>query len=450
MLTESQKAKLTEYRSMSAATSQAAERLAKLFDEGVYTVVDAAVKSGDGVITAYGYVDGSPVYAFSQDKNVKGGAVNKAHAAKICRMYDLASRNGIPVVGIYDSNGAAVEDGAEAIAAYSEMLMWTNNLSGVVPQVAVIAGVCTGSSALIACSADVVIAAEDADVYLSANGGKNGADAAKAGTVSVLAKDDAEAVEKARKIISMLPANNISAAPEFEFAVTGKAAEGKAADIAEAVADEGSIVELSADFGQAAYTAICTLGGSAVGIAATNKTGDKLTSDDSSKLARFVRICDAFSIPVVTFIDTEGFGSDDNIRDLAKLANAYAEATTLKISVVTGKAYGSAMVALGTANADMNFAYPNAVISPLDPVTAVEFLMHDKLKGAKDVKAKRDELAAEYAENEASAFAAAEKNCVDEIITSDEARAKIVAVLELMAGKRMTKRLPKKHSNMPF
>ena len=449
MLTESQKAKLAEYKNMSAA-GQAAERLAKLFDEGVYTVIDAAVKSGEGVITAYGYVDGSPVYAFSQDKNVKSGAVSKAHAAKICKMYDLASRNGIPVVGIYDSNGAFVEDGAEALAAYSEMLMWTNNLSGVVPQISVIAGVCTGSAALIACSADVVIASEKAEIYLSANGGKNGADAAKNGNVSVLAKDDDEAVESARKIISMLPANNISAAPEFEFAVTGKAAEGKAADIAEAIADEGSIVELSADFGKAAYTAICTLGGSAAGIAATNKTGDKLTSDDSAKLARFIRTCDAFSIPVVTVIDTEGFEADDNIRDIAKLANAYAEATTLKVSVVTGKAYGSAMVALGTANADMTFAYPDAVIAPVAPVTAVEFLMHDKLKGAKDVKAEREKLAAEYAENDASAFAAAEKNCVNEIITADEARNKIAAVLELMAGKRLTKRLPKKHSNMPF
>ena len=449
MLTESQKAKLAEYKNMSAA-GQAAERLAKLFDEGVYTVIDAAVKSGEGVITAYGYVDGSPVYAFSQDKNVKSGAVSKAHAAKICKMYDLASRNGIPVVGIYDSNGAFVEDGAEALAAYSEMLMWTNNLSGVVPQISVIAGVCTGSAALIACSADVVIASEKAEIYLSANGGKNGADAAKNGNVSVLAKDDDEAVESARKIISMLPANNISAAPEFEFAVTGKAAEGKAADIAEAIADEGSIVELSADFGKAAYTAICTLGGSAAGIAATNKTGDKLTSDDSAKLARFIRTCDAFSIPVVTVIDTEGFEADDNIRDIAKLANAYAEATTLKVSVVTGKAYGSAMVALGTANADMTFAYPDAVIAPVAPVTAVEFLMHDKLKGAKDVKAEREKLAAEYAENDASAFAAAEKNCVNEIITADEARNKIAAVLELMAGKILTKRLLKKHSNMPF
>ncbi len=453
MLTESQKAKLAEYKSISATKCQAREALSKLFDDGVYSEINSAVKYGEelaGVVTAYGYVDGSPVYAYAQDKSVKGGAVSKAHAAKICKIYDLASRNGIPVVAVFDSNGAYVEDGAEVLAAYSEMLMWTNNLSGVVPQISVVTGVCTGSAALIACSADIVIATEDSALYLAANDGKNGIVAAENGTVSVLAKNADDAMESARKILSMLPSNNISAAPEFEFSVSGKTAEGKAVDIAEAIADEGTIFEFSEKFGTAAYTAICTLGGSAVGIAATNKTDDKLTSDDSAKLARFIRTCDAFSIPVVTIIDTEGFEANDNIRDLAKLANAYAEATTLKVSVVTGKAYGSAMVAFGTANADMTFAYPDAVISPLAPLTAVEFLSHDKLKGASDVKAEREKLAAAYAANEASAFAAAEKNCVDEIITSDEARVKVNAVLDLMAGKRMTKRLPKKHSNMPF
>lgn len=448
MLTESQKAKLAKYKNAAAASSPAKERLAKLFDDGIYTEFDSTVKAG--VVTAYGYVDGSPVYAYSQDKNVNSGAVGKQHADKICKILDLASRNGIPVVGVFDSDGAVISDGAETLAAYSEILAWTNNLSGVVPQIAVVAGTCIGSAALIAASADIVVASKDAEMYLTAGEGKNGAAAAELGTVSVLTENDDEAIKSARKLLSMLPANNLSSAPEFEFSVSSKSAEGKAADIVEAIADEGSIVELSEKFGKASYTAIATVGGSAVGIAATNKTADKLTSEDSAKLARFVRTCDAFSIPVVTVIDTEGFETNDNIRDLAKLANAYAEATTLKISVVTGKAYGSAMVALGTANADMTFAYPDAVISPLAPVTAVEFLWHDKLKGAADVKAERTKLAADYAETEASAFAAAEKNCVDEIITSDEARAKVVSVLELMAGKRLNKRLPKKHSNMPF
>lgn len=453
MLTESQKSKLAEYKSISAAAGTARERLALLFDDGAYTEFGSSVAAGDslaGVVTAYGYVDGSPVYAFSQDRSVKNGAVSKQHAEKIAKLYDLAARNGVPVVGIYDSDGAFIEDGADAIAAYSEILMWTNNLSGVVPQISVVAGTCAGSAALTACSADFVIVTEKAELYLAAGTGAKGRNAAENGTASISAKDDAAALEAARKLLSILPANNLSAAPEFEFAASGKAAEGKAAELAEAIADADSIVELSAEFGKAAYTAVATMGGSAVGIAATNKTGDKLTSDDCAKLARFVRTCDAYSVPVVTFIDTEGFESDDNIRDIAKLSSAYAEATTLKLSVVSGKAYGAAMTALSTANADMTFAYADAVITPMAPETAVEFLWHDKLKGAADVKAERTKLAAEYAETEASAFAAAAKGCIDEVISSEETRDKLISAAELMAGKRLNKRLPKKHSNMPF
>ena len=449
MLTDVQKSKLALYNESVEAVCPARTRLANLFDDGTYTEINGAVMQGDclsGVVTAYGYVDGSPVYAFSQDKNVKSGAVGRRHADKICKIYDLASRNGVPVVGIFDSDGAFVEDGAEAISAYSDILTWVNNLSGVVPQISVIAGACAGSAALIAGSADFVITTDKAELYLVAGADKSGS----AGTSSIAAKDEAAAFEAARKILSVLPANNISTAPEFEFSAPAADAEGMAENIAKAIADEGSIIEISADFGKAAYTALATVAGSAVGFAATNKTADKLSSDDSSKLARFVRTCDAFSIPVVSFVDTEGFDKNAEIRDIAKLANAYAEATTLKITVVSGKAYGAAMVTLGAGNADMTFAYPDAVISPIAPVAAVEFMWHDKLKGAENVAAKRNELAAEFADNQASAFAAADKGCVDEIITSDAARNKIISVLELMSGKRLNKRLPKKHGNMPF
>ncbi len=453
MLTESQKVKLEAYKAASANISKAKERLADLFDEGQYTEIDAGVKNGEdyaAVITAYGYVDGSPVYAFSQDKSIKGGAVSKQHSAKICKIYDLASRTGVPVVGIYDSNGAFIDEGAEAIKAYSDMLMWTNNLSGVVPQISVIAGTCAGSAAMVACSADFVVVTDDAELYTSVGKEVKGEDAVALGTASLSAKDDKEAMEAVKKLVAMLPANNISAIPMFEFAATGKTANGTASDIAEAIADADSVVELSGRFGIAAYTAMATVGGSAVGIAATNKTQDKLTSDDCSKLARFVRTCDAYTIPVLTIIDTEGFDNDTCVRDMAKLANAYAEATTLKVSIVAGKAYGAAMVALGSGNADVTYAYPDAVISPVAPVTAVEFLWHDKLKGAADLAAERNKLAAQYADENASAFDAAAKNCIDDIITAEEARSKVQAILEVMAGKRMTKRLPKKHSNMPF
>ena len=453
MLTESQKAKFEAYKAASSNNSKAKERLANLFDEGMYTEIDAGVKNGEdyaGVVTAYGYVDGSPVYAFSQDKSVKGGAVSKQHAAKICKIYDLASRTGMPVVGIYDSNGVFIDDGAEAIKAYSDMLMWTNNLSGVVPQISVIVGTCAGSSAMVACTADFVVVTEEAELYTTVGKEVKGEDAVTNGTATLSAKNDKEAMDAVKKLIAMLPANNISAIPMFEFSETGKAANGLANDVAEAIADSDSIVELSGGFGTAAYTAIATIGGSAVGIVATNKIAEKLTSDDCVKLARFVRTCDAYTVPILTIIDTEGFDNDACVRDMAKLANAYAEATTLKISLVTGKAYGAAMAALGAGNADVTYAYADAVISPIAPVTAVEFLWHDKLKGATDLAAERNKLAVQYADENASAFDAAAKNCVDDIITAEEARVKVMSTLEVMSGKRMTKRLPKKHSNMPF
>ncbi len=455
MLTESQKAKFDAYKSYSAADCQsaAAKRLAELFDDGQFTELDAAVMNGNspaGVITAYGYVDGSPVYAFSQDRAVKGGAVNSRHAAKICKVFDLASRTGVPVVGIYDSNGAFVDDGAEAIKAYSDILLWTSNLSGVVPQISVIAGTCAGSAAMAACSADFVVITDDGELYTTPGKDIKGEDAVANGTAALSAKDDKAAMEAVKKLIAILPANNISSAPMFEFSETGKAASGTADEIAMAVADSDSVIELSSGFGTSAYTAIATVGGSAVGIAATNKSADKLTSDDCSKLARFVRTCDAFSIPVLTYIDTEGFAFNACARDMAKVSNAYAEATTLKVSVVSGKAYGAAMAAFGAGNADVTYAYPEAAISPIAPVAAVEFLWHDKLKGAANLSEERNKLAAQYADENASAFDAASKGCVDGIISADEARGKIIAVLELMNGKRMTKRLPKKHSNMPF
>ncbi len=455
MLTESQKAKFDAYKSYSAADCQsaAAKRLAELFDDGQFTELDAAVMNGNspaGVITAYGYVDGSPVYAFSQDRAVKGGAVNSRHAAKICKVFDRASRTGVPVVGIYDSNGAFVDDGAEAIKAYSDILLWTSNLSGVVPQISVIAGTCAGSAAMAACSADFVVITDDGELYTTPGKDIKGEDAVANGTAALSAKDDKAAMEAVKKLIAILPANNISSAPMFEFSETGKAASGTADEIAMAVADSDSVIELSSGFGTSAYTAIATVGGSAVGIAATNKSADKLTSDDCSKLARFVRTCDAFSIPVLTYIDTEGFASNTCVRDMAKVSNAYAEATTLKVSVVSGKAYGAAMAAFGAGNADVTYAYPEAVISPIAPVAAVEFLWHDKLKGAANLSEERNKLAAQYADENASAFDAASKGCVDGIISANEARGKIIAVLELMNGKRMTKRLPKKHSNMPF
>lgn len=451
---------LAELKALASVQTSARTRLTYLFDDGNFTELDPYAKSGSalsGVITAYGYVEGNPVYAFSQDITVKDGALTRAQADKIVKIYDLAAKTGVPVVGIYDSFGADLTDGCEAMAAYGELLMWTSNLSGVVPQIAVVAGTCAGTAAMLAESADFTVITKDSELYVAPNSDiKNLAEnAAKNGTACVVADDDKAAVEAAKNILNKLPQNNLSPVPMYEFEVPS-AAFGKDAEAqAMAICDGESLIELSAEYGKAAYTALGTLGGATVGILATNKTSDKLTADDCSKLARFVRTCDAFAIPVITLVDTEGFAADNDteaagaVKSMTMLAHAYAEATTIKLAVVTGKAYGPAYIALAGkgANADMTFAVPDAVISALNPLTAVEFLAHDELKDAADLTAKRNELADEYVKEEASAAAAAQKNCLDNIVDGADVREALINAVEIMAGKRIS-RLPKKHSNI--
>lgn len=463
MLTKSNK--LAEFRNNIVSDSPARKRLTNLFDEGQYTELDAFVKNGEnlsGVITAYGYVDGNPVYAFSQDKCVKGGAVNKAHAAKICKMYQLAAETGVPVIGIHDSDGACIENGMEALSAYGKMMMWSSNLSGVVPQISVIAGTCAGSQAVFAVSADFVIMSEKGELFMAAPSNEkevkdagSAKNAAKSGTANIVCKDDEEAIKAARKLISMLPMNNLSAIPMYEFTESTSEMGKDAKAMINAVADANSVTELSGEFGNVSYTALATVSGATVGFVATNKTEGKLTAEDCSKIARFVRVCDAYAIPVVTIVDSDGFEVSakgelaGSIRDMAKLTHAYAEATTVKIAFIAGKAIGPAFIAMAgkNANSDMTFAYPDAVVSPLAPEAAVEFFSHDKLKGAEDVEKKRKELADEYGKTEASAFKAAEESCIDDVIEPTETRERLIGALEVMAGKRVS-RLPKKHSNI--
>lgn len=458
----SQSAKLAELRKANE-NSVARKRLTYLFDDGVFTEIGSLTREKDdisGVVTAYGFVEGNPVYAFSQDKDIKGGAVGTVHSAKIAKVYKLAAKTGAPVVGIHDSNGAFIDGGADALTAYGEMLKWTSNISGVVPQISVIAGTCAGSAAMVACSADFVVMSKDAELFVTPPFDKEAGtaeSAAKSGTASLICDDDKSAVESARKLISVLPSNNLSAVPVFEFDEPATAFSTEAEKAVASIADADSVIELSKDFGTASYTALGSVQGMAVGFAATNKKDARLTADDCSKLARFVRTCDAYSIPVVTLIDSEGFECTSaseiagSLRNMAMLSSAYAEATTVKVSVITGKAYGPVFVALSgrSSNSDMILALPEAVITPMAPETAVEFLSHDKLKGAADVDAKRKQLADEYAENEASAIIAAEKNAIDEVIEASELRTTIVSALDVLSGKRVT-RLSKKHSNMPL
>ena len=296
---------LAELKAASQTPTAARNRLTYLFDEGKFTELDAYAAAGDslaGVITAFGYVEGNPVYAFSQDVTVKDGALTEAQAKKIAKVYDLAAKTGVPVVGIFDSYGADVSDGSKALNAYGELLMWTSNLSGVVPQIAVVAGTCAGCAAMLAESADFTVIAKDAELYVAPNANiKNSAEnAAENGTAAVVCEDDKAAVEAAKSILTKLPQNNLSPVPMYEFADPTEAVGDDADGIAKAVCDGDSVTELNAEYGKASYTALATLGGATVGVVATNKTGDKLTSADCSKIARFVRTCDAYAIPVVT------------------------------------------------------------------------------------------------------------------------------------------------------
>ncbi len=451
---------LAELKSAAEAVSAARTRLTYLFDDGKFTELDAYVQDGgnlSGVITAFGYAEGNPVYAFSQNIDVRNGALTEAQANKIAKVYDLAAKTGVPVVAVYDSFGADVSDGAKALKAYGELLMWTSNLSGVVPQIAVVAGVCAGCSAILAQSADFTVMTKDAQLYVTPNSDIKdlAGNAAANGTVCAVCEDDKAAVEKAREILLKLPQNNLSPVPMYEFEEPTGVPAGDADSISRAVCDADSVLELSAEYGKSAYTALASLGGATVGIAATNKSADKLSADDCSKLARFVRICDSFAVPVITFVDTEGFETNDTaemqgaVKSMSKLAHAYAEATTIKLSVVTGKAYGPAYMALAGkgANSDISYATPDAVISPLDPVTAVEFLQHDELKGASDLTSARNALAEKYAKTKASAVSAAVSGLIDGIIEPAEIRSTLINSIEIMAGKRIS-RLPKKHSNI--
>lgn len=447
--------RLTQNLSQLDPASAARVRLARLFDEDTFVEIDAfaaAMGNAGTVVTGYGTIDGRTVFAFAQDSTSASGAMDRVHADKLKKVYSLAAKTGAPIAGIYDSNGGELADPAQTMAAYGELLALSNNLSGVVVQISVLLGPCVGSAAMIALGADFVVMSEEAEVTLGAPEKGDAAAAAAAGIAHILEKTENDAIDAAKRLISLLPSNNLSDAPEWDYAETAGAGEALLAlgtdDISEIVknlADDGSVLELQKTFGNGAYAALATLGGQAVGIASATGT---LSADGCAKLARLMSICDSFSIPVITLVNTEGFdASAAGARDAARLAHIYAEATTAKVSVITGKAYGSAYIALAGkgANADISFAWPGAVISPLKPETAVAFLYSDRITADKP----RAAVEAEYTENQASPFAYAACGQVDAVINPAQTRAHLISALDMLSGKRVST-LPKKHGNMPL
>lgn len=429
--------------------SKALSRLAALFDDGSFTQIDAFAKSADGdveVAAGFGAVNGAPVYAFSQDVSVDGGAVSVAQCAKIKKLYELASKTGCPIVGIYDSNGMKLNEGFEALGAYGEIVKASADVSGVVPQISVIAGACVGTSALVANMADVVIAVKDADFYVSAPSEVTAEESAKAGTIDILAENFDSAAASVRDLISILPSNNLSTAPIFDFDDPASAVESgaDAKDIIAAAADANSMIEIKAEYAQNAVTAFATVAGTAVGFVAFG--GKELCPACAYKAEAFVKLCDAFNIPVVTLLNAKGFVKEKENQMLVaatKLTSAYAAATCPKLSVITGNAIGASYITLAGrgSNADLVFAWDTAVVSPLETKAAVAFLYNDRLANGES----RDALEKEYEEEVASPFTAAACGAIDDVFVPAETRAKIVSALDILAGKRETT-LPRKHS----
>lgn len=421
--------------------SSAYKNLTTLFDEGTFTQIDAYTMSGSNpteVIAGYGTVNSCPVYAFAQNSDICGGAMSKAHAAKLQKVYDLAEKTGTPVVGMYDSQGAKIAEGIDMLGSYGAVLNSVSKLSGVVPQISVVLGNCLGTGALNAASADFIIMSEKAELSLSVTGENSSADdVAKLGISHLTAKDTAQAIEMTKELITLLPSNNLSISPVMD-------ADEPSADAKcpiSKIVDADTFIQFKKAYGTQAVVGLGRIAGVVTGFVATK--GGILDADACNKIASFVRFCDAFAIPVVTLANSDGFAS---VTEATKVTAAYADATTVKATVITGKAYGAFYVAVaGTgANADITFALDTATISPLAPVTGAAIMWADKMSAPKDERAK---VVEQYEKEECSALKAAAHGYVNDVINEADVRFKLYSALEMLAGKRVTT-MPKKHGTI--
>lgn len=451
-----------EKEQVKLGTTDAYKRLSMLFDGGAFTEIGRFAKNQDagcGVVTAYGNINGAGAYAFSQDVTVRSGAMCRAQGAKIKKVYDLALKNGCPVIGIFDSKGADCEEGLDALNAYGELIAAAGKISGVVPMISMVVGDCIGSAAVLAAVSDITVMTESAELCVNSaaiTGNDNvgtAESAAKNGLADIVAENDEAAVNAVVSVLAMLPSNNLSVSAVADYIPATVSGEGVYANISN-VCDADSFIELSAKYGCCAKVGFARIAGNAVGIVATDsgKNEGKLCASGAAKAARFVRLCDAFSIPVVTLIDCAGFmgGAEDeldgSLKAVASLTGAYAEATTAKVSVIVGKAYGAAYTAMAgkASGADVVIAVADAAICTLEPMTAVQFLYKDRLG-----EEKREDLEKEYVLTVGSPFKAAENGDIDDVITAEEIPAKVIAALDMLSSKRVST-LDKKHSNMPF
>lgn len=456
----------------------ARERIALLLDAASFVETDV-LNAEAGVVTGYGLVDGNPVYVYAQDFTVKGGSVGAAHARKVLKIMDMAQKTGAPVIGIFDTAGARLDEGIDAMNAYALMAGKTNDLSGVVPQIALVLGPCGGIASSIAGMSDICVMSKNGRLFVngpllvSAAAGKEidmetlagPAASVKSGLAQLTAETDEEAVALARKLIAMLPGNNLMDAEDFaqddvnrELPELNALTEGAdAMDIIRSIADAGDATELGAEFAPSMVTALGRIGGTTVGFVANQaaKDGGRLTVYGCKKAARFVAFCDCFSIPVISLVDTLGMKvsaapQGELTRAAAQLMFAYAESSSARLAVVTGNAVGMGYAAMASRTAaDMVYAWPGACISAVTPAVGAQLAFADELKGADDPVAKRKELEDRYIEDVADGVHAAETGYADDVIEPAATRQMLAAALEMLAGKRDLKPA-KKHGNMPL
>jgi propionyl-CoA carboxylase beta chain len=492
--------KLAERRKKGLLTAR--DRIAALFEENTFMEwglhaqhdchnfgMEGKAMPGDGVITGVGYVDGRPVAAFSQDFTVGGGALGRIHAKKMCDIMDYAQKAGIPLIGINDSGGARIQEGDDSLSGYGQVFFRNVELSGLVPQISVIAGPCAGGAAYSPALTDfLIMTRKNANMFIcgpevikAATGqtatmeeiGSASANASVSGNVHFVADDDVQALQIARKLLSFLPPNNVVDPPHRptptvdmspDLAVNDLIpADPKAPfdvhDVIARLVDGGDFLEVHRDFAKNIVVGFGRVQGIVVGFVANNpaQKAGTLDIDSSDKGARFIRFCNVFNIPIVTLVDVPGFlpgvaqERGGIIRHGAKMLFAYAAATVPKLTFILRKAYGGAYLAMCSRDmgADAVYAWPTAEIAVMGAEGAVKILFKREISAASDPKAKEKELAAEYREKFASPYEAASKGMITDVIEPAQTRGILAMALRNTLSKRET-RPPKKHGNIPL
>ena len=480
----------------------ARERLDLLFDEGAFKEIDRLVMHdctdfgmadrrvpGDGFVTGYGKIDGRPAYAFAHDFTVFGGSLSLRNAQKICKIMDLALKTGAPVIGLNDSGGARIHEGVASLAGYAEIFHRNTRASGVVPQISAVMGPCAGgavyspaitdfvfmvdrSSHMFVTGPDVIRTVTDEEISKERLGGARTHNEIS-GSAHFLAEDDTHCLQMIRELLTFLPSNNVDDPPVLP---TSDPADRSDPDldevvpadskvpydiktIASKVVDDEYFFEVQAHYAANIVVGFARLAGRPVGIVANQPAvlAGCLDIDASLKGARFVRFCDAFGIPIVTFEDVPGFlpGSQQEhggiIKHGAKLLYAYCEATVPKVTVITRKAYGGAYCVMGSKHVgtDLNFAYPTAEIAVMGPEGAVNILHRRELAASDDPDRFRAERVDEFRTRFANPYRAAERGWIDEVIEPRQTRSKLISALEMLDTKsEATPR--RKHGNIPL